>query len=126
MKKYYNKSFIKFLVVGATNTLVGYIIYLFLLSMMPYSIAYTCTFILSIGISYLLNSTLVFNAKHSLKKILKFPLIYLMQYCLGLCTLTFLVSFANINQKVAPLIVVLITTPITYILMKRVFKNEVI
>lgn len=126
MKKYYNKSFIKFLVVGATNTLVGYIIYLFLLSMMPYSIAYTCTFILSIGISYLLNSTLVFNAKHSLKKLLKFPLIYLMQYCLGLCTLTFLVSFANINQKVAPIIVVLITTPITYILMKRVFKNEVI
>lgn len=124
LKKYYSKYFIKFLIVGATNTLLGYIIYLLLLSIMPYSVAYSCTFILSIGISYLLNSTYVFDVKHSFKKILKFPFIYLIQYCLGLCSLTFLISFANINQRIAPILVVLITTTITYILMKSTFKNE--
>jgi len=116
--------FVRFLMVGGLNTLIGYAFYLLFLQITSYNYAYTITYLLSIITSYLFNLFFVFKEKHTIKKSLQFPLIYLVQFIFSLLTLNFLVSIVSIDQRVAPLIVIILSTPLTYGLMRIVLSNK--
>lgn len=118
--KFFSARFARFLVVGVANTLLGYVLYLAANRFMDYRWAYTFSYVVGIGISYLLNSWVVFREPLSLAKLLKFPVVYLAQYVVGLGVVWLFVSRLGLPESLAPLVVLPITVPLTYVLSRFV------
>ena len=122
--RFINREFYRFIFWGGVNTLAGYLIYAFLLLFLPYLASYSIAFVVSIFISYFLNSKFVFNQELRLNKAIKYPLVYVTQYLLGAISLYLLVHFLEINKLVAPLLVVVLTIPATYFLSRRIVRGK--
>jgi putative flippase GtrA len=119
-----NREFYRFIFWGGVNTLAGYLIYAFLLRLLPYLISYSIAFIVSIFISYFLNSRFVFRRELSLTKAMKYPLVYVTQYLLGTISLYLLVQILRVNKLVAPALVIPLTIPVTYFLSRRIVRGK--
>lgn len=122
--KFISARFARFLLVGLANTLVGYVLYLGANHFMDYRWAYTISYVLGIGISYLLNSWFVFREPLSMASLLKFPAVYVVQYAVGLAVVWLFVSRMELHEALAPLVVVPITVPLTYVLSRFVFSPQ--
>lgn len=120
----FNAEKIRFLLVGGFNTISSYLIYVLLLQFFHYAIAYTASFILSIMISYFLNAQFVFRVKHSWRKFFTFPSVYFVQYFLGLGLLHVFIANFHVNALIAPLLVVSITFPISFILSRVILTHK--
>jgi len=116
-------QFARFVICGVINTLTTYLIYLICLYAVRYSMAYTLSFASGIFISYYLNSRYVFREELSWRKALKYPLVYLVQYLLGISSLYLLVELAGVSEVIAPIFVVLITVPVTFLLSRRIIAG---
>ena len=68
---------------------------------------------------------MVFNSPLSYKKFALFPLVYLVQYLLSLGLLAAFVQFLKMSETWAPLAVLIIVTPLTYLLSKLILKGKV-
>ena len=109
-------QFSRFLVSGATTTGVTYLLYLLLLWLGATPVlAYNITFVFGVFFSYFLNLKLTFQTRHSGKKLLSYPLIYIVQYVIGLAVLN-IGLFFGLSAEFAVLPVVLINIPITFIM----------
>lgn len=117
-------QFTRFVICGFINTLATYLIYLACLYIVRYSMAYTFSFVSGIFISYYLNSRFVFREELSWRKAIKYPLVYLVQYLLGITSLYLLVELARVSEVIAPIFVVLITVPVTFLLSRRVIAGD--
>lgn len=125
LMKYRNKEFIRFLVVGCMNTLLTYLLYLILLLFFSYNVAYSCSYIGGIIFSYYLNVLFVFKKKVEWKSFLQFPLVYIFQYVISMSIINILVIYWGIMQTVAPIIAIIVTIPITFLLSKIVIGKSV-
>lgn len=114
------KEGLRFLIVGGINTLLTYLIYLILLNILGYALAFTVSFAIGIIIAFFGYSIFVFRIKVKWHKSIQFLLIYGIQYILGLLFLSFLIKSSQIDDRIAPIINVAILTPITFIL-NRIF-----
>jgi putative flippase GtrA len=114
----------RFMLVGGFNTLATYLIYVGLVLFLAYPIAYTATWVLGVFLSYYLNARFVFRTKLSLAAALQYPLVYVAQYFIGLTLLYVLVELAHISKFVAPIIIVFVSVPLTYVLSRRVIGGE--
>lgn len=113
------KSFtdlIKFVIGGGINTAFTYSLYYGLQVVMPYQLAYALAFAVGIVFSYWFNATIVFNTPVSWKGFFAFPLVYLAQYVLSAILLNVFVERFGIAQSIAPLVVIVVTIPITFVL----------
>lgn len=117
-------QFIKFIGAGGVNTLVTYILYLILLQIFSYQISYTLTYIFGIGLSYWLNLKYVFNEKSSKKKMGLFPLVYLAQYLLGMVIMYIAIEKLSVPETIAPILVILLTLPLTFFLSKFILTSS--
>jgi putative flippase GtrA len=117
-------NFMKFILVGGINTGITYSLYLLLLLLMPYMPAYTLSYLIGIILSYYLNSKLVFKESISWKKFIKFPIVYVVQYLISTLLLLISVDYLEISDKIALLISIVVTIPITYGLSKWVIKRN--
>lgn len=125
--KYINDKiteFSRFIICGGINTLLTYIIYVVALRFYRYSISYSISFLAGIFIAYYLNSRFVFEQELSLKKAISYPLVYLVQYLLGILALYVLVELLSVNKLIAPLIIVAISVPVTFLLSKLIIKGN--
>jgi len=122
--RFINREFYRFIFWGGVNTLSGYLIYAVLLRLLPYLLSYTVAFIISIFISYFLNSKFVFNQALRLSKAIKYPLVYLVQYLIGTISLYLLVQILRVNKLLAPLFVVVLTIPVTFLLSRRIVSGK--
>jgi putative flippase GtrA len=122
--RFINREFYRFVFWGGVNTLVGYLVYVFLLLFLPYLISYSVAFMFSIFVSYVLNSKFVFNQELELRKAIKYPVVYVNQYVIGAVSLYLLVHFLEISKLVAPLLVVVLTIPVTYFLSRRILRGK--
>ena len=113
-----------FLAVGSVNTILTYGLYLVALPYLHYSIAYTVAFAAGIALSYFLNVTFVFKGRHSIAAILKFPLVYLVQYVYSLIMLTGLIEVFRISRSAAMLIVIATSVLISFFLVKTIFGTS--
>ena len=118
-----NREFYRFIFWGGVNTLSGYLIYALLLRFLPYLLSYTVAFIISIFVSYFLNSKFVFNQSLKLSKAIKYPLVYLVQYLIGTASLYLLVQILRVSKLLAPLLVVALTIPVTFLLSRRIVSG---
>lgn len=118
-----NKRFFRFLLSGGVNTLVTYLLYLLLASVMHYQLAYLITYTAGIAFAYFLNVRLVFKSQSSLGKILRYPFIYLLQYALGAGLLFILVGVLNLHAALAPLLVIVLLLPVSYFMNKLILTR---
>lgn len=121
-KRFFSWEFIRFLVVGGINTGGGYVIYLLLLNWLGYRSAYTISFMVGVLISYALNAKFVFKQRFSLKALLRFPLVYAVQYLSGLVLLYLLIEQLGMPPPYAPIFVVVFNIPLTFLLSRYVIN----
>ena len=115
-------EFTRFLLVGATNTLFSYLLYLILLKFLPYIVAYTFSYCAGIVLSYFLNVFFVFKKNVSIASFLKFPVVYAIQYALGALVLWLLVG-SGISPTWAMIGVLVVTIPVTFIASRFILKR---
>lgn len=116
--------FSRFLVAGAVNTGLTYIVYLGLVLVMPYAAAYTLTYLLGIAFGYLINATWVYGQRPSAATAARYPLVYLVNYGLGLTLLWLFVDRLHMPKQIAPLAVLVVTTPAMYAMTRYVFTHR--
>ncbi|RZO08824.1 GtrA family protein [Pseudomonas moorei] len=117
------QDFVKFLISGGFNTAMTYGVYLILLMFLPYTTSYTISYIAGIVLAYLLNRFFVFKSHQGLKTIALLPLVYVMQYVISMLILWCWVEKLGFNDSLAPIVAIIITIPITYVLSKFVFSK---
>jgi putative flippase GtrA len=114
----------RFLVAGAANTGLTYLAYLLLLQVTVYRVAYSIAFVIGILASYLLNARFVFRRPASWRSFLQFPLIYAVQYLLGLLLVSLFIEWLGLTAWVAPLVALTLTIPLTYWLSRALFVGK--
>lgn len=115
----------RFIIAGSVNTVVTYAIYVGLVMFLPYAIAYTLTTALGIWISYFLNARFVFRRRLALSAALQYPIVYLLQYLLGLLLLYLLVEKAGFSKFFAPLLIVCVSVPLTFVLSRYIIGRTI-
>jgi len=122
--KFTNREFVSFVCFGTVNTILTYIIYLIFLLVVTYPVAYSITFVIGVYTSYYFNATFVFKQGLTLKKALQYPMVYLIQYVLGLGLLYLLVESFAMDPRIAPIVIVVLTVPITFLLSRLIIVQE--
>ncbi len=116
------RSFIGFLLVGALNTLVLFVVYyaiVLLLGERYYMLGQGLGYFAGIVNSYGLNSRYVFTGtRRGMDAFLRVCLCYLLTYGIQALLLFLFVQVLHISAMVAPIIAVVITTIINYFLNK--------
>lgn len=112
----------RFLVSGFLNTLLTYLLYLLLLGTLGHRLAYTIAFACGIVLAYVLNRSFVFKTHAGWRSALAMPIIYLMQYALGLTIIELWVSFFDLPPGLGPLAAVAITLPAVFVLSRLAFS----
>jgi putative flippase GtrA len=115
---------VRFIISGFINTVLTYLLYLFLLLWLPYPASYSIAYFVGIFISYQLNRLIVFRTHQGVRTILLFPLVYVAQYFFGLLILWIWIDEIGGNAAGGPLVVVIATLPVTYFLTKYSFIRK--
>ena len=64
--------------------------------------------------------------KFNFIKALQYPVVYMVQYVIGVSSLYVFVEMFNISEIVAPILTVLITMPVTFYLSRTIIKGRAI
>ncbi|MFS2091493.1 MULTISPECIES: GtrA family protein [Pseudomonas] len=116
------RRWVSFLAGGCLNTLLTYGIYLLLNMYISYQKSYVIAYITGILFSYLFNAHIVFNVKKSWKGLMAYPIVYLLQYMLSALMLSLMVERLGIPKEIAPLLIIVLLLPVTYLLSKTILK----
>ena len=120
--KEHMRRWISFLAGGCLNTLLTYGIYLLLSMYIGYQLAYAIAYVSGIVFSYLFNAHVVFNVEKSWKGLMAYPLVYLLQYILAAFMLNLAVEKLGLPKEIAPLLIIVLLLPVTYLLSKTILK----
>lgn len=115
-------EFLRYLIMGGTNTVVAYAIYLLLLKWMRYEIAYSIGYAVGIAMAYALSAVFVFRQPMRKRSAMRFPLVYLTQFLISLALLRLAVEVIHIPQWLALGFAVVLTIPVTFLLSRWVLR----
>ena len=105
----------RFIVSGAINTGITYGLYLLLLPLLGYLPAYSAAYVAGILLSYWLNSVFVFGQPMSWRGLVRFPLVYVVQYVLTGVLLWLSVDALGVDKRIALLAAIAVTVPVTFL-----------
>ena len=113
-------QFIKFGIVGISNTIVSLVVYYaFVWLNCNYLVANFFAWVISVYNAFFWNNRYVFqNNARWWVALSKTYISYGMSFLLGMCLLYFLVEYAGCSELVAPVITLLVTIPMNFILNK--------
>jgi putative flippase GtrA len=117
-------SFLRFLISGGVNTVTTYAVYLALLQVTGYKLAYSIAYVFGIVLSFVINRFFVFQTHRGWRSMLLFPLVYLAQYVVSLGVVWAWVECFHLMKELAPLVAVVITIPLTFVLSRFVFGRR--
>jgi len=117
-------AFARFLLSGGFNTAVTYALYLALLPFLSYRVSYTIAFAGGIVLAYALNRLFVFRAKGTLLTLCLFPLVYILQYGVGLAVVSLWVEWLHGMEWLAPAVAIFVTVPLTFLLCRLLFHGR--
>ena len=117
-------SFLRFLISGGVNTAATYAVYLVLLGVMGYKLAYTVAYVFGIALAFVINRLFVFQTHRGWRSMVLFPFVYLAQYLVSLAVIWAWVERLHLPKQVAPLIAIVITIPLTFVLSRLVFLRR--
>lgn len=112
-----------FVIGGALNTAVTYLIYLALHQVLRYQLAYLLAYAAGIAFSYVFNSLVVFLRPMSWRGMLAFPAVYVVQYLASAGVLALIVEGFGVPAWWAPLLVSALMVPLTYLLARFVLTR---
>lgn len=113
---------LRFLIGGVLNLAVGYGGYLLLLQWLHYEVAYAISYVVSIVVSYAFSALFVFRQPMRARSALRYPLVYLVQFLLGLVLLRVLIELMHSPAWLAPLLVSVFTIPVTFVLSRMIVR----
>jgi putative flippase GtrA len=119
-----NTEFSRFIVVGLLNTMSTYVLYLLLMAAMSYKLAYSIAYVSGILLSYYLNARVVFRSQLRIVKLIQYPTVYVVQYVMNILTLWVLVDYLSVPTALAPIIVIVATVPVTFVLSRLIVKDR--
>lgn len=125
MKKLIEHSFIRFLLVGGTNTLLDIISYTVLLIMTHN--AYWSTiiaFLIAYHFSFLANALFTYKVRPTWRSYFHFPVMGLVQIVLKLFIVWIWVDVAKYSAFWPPYLSAVLVVPITYALSKYIFLKK--
>lgn len=117
-------SFLRFLISGGVNTVATYTVYLLLIRVIGYKVGYTIAYVFGIALAFVINRVFVFRIHQGWRSMLLFPLVYLVQYLVSLLTLWIWVEQFHQAKELGPIIAVLVTVPLTFVLSRFVFQGR--
>lgn len=115
---------LRFIASGALVTGTTFVLYVLLQAVMPYPLAYTLAFVVGVAMAYALNRTFVFRVDGDRSTLVLFPLVYVVQYGVGLVVVFAWVSLLDLPTELASLAAVAVAVPITYLLSRWVFVGR--
>jgi putative flippase GtrA len=115
---------VRFILAGGLNTALTLVLYVALLAFLPHPVAYTVTFAVGVTLAYLLNRSFVFRSVGGVTTMLLFPLVYVVQYLVGLVVVLVWVDALGLPAQLASIAAVIVTLPITYALLRWVFVTR--
>lgn len=116
IKKIFEYQQIRFLFVGGLNTMVGYGTYaLFLWLGLNYFYSNSISYVIGIIHSYFWNKKFTFKSNDkSILEIVKFVSVYIVNYLVGIAFLSLFIKIFGINEYVAGVLNLVVTTLISY------------
>lgn len=123
-KWYVFEQFIKFAFVGCSNSIVLLVVYyivVFIFGREMYLVGQTLGYAFGIANSYFWNSRFVFNSKEkkTKKAFVKMCFCYLISYVLQITILYMGIKILQFSEIVVPVVAILITMPLNFVLNKR-------
>ncbi|MGZ9710574.1 GtrA family protein [Glaciimonas sp. GNP009] len=124
LRKWMQFSFARFLVSGGFNTALTFALYLLLLNVTSYRVSYTIAYLSGIFLSFALNRFFVFNSHRGVRSVALFPLVYVFQYLASMLILWIWIDQLGLSRKIAPLMAIILSLPITYLLSRLIFLKK--
>ncbi|MFZ7121904.1 MAG: YfhO family protein [Eubacteriaceae bacterium] len=123
------KEFVRFLIVGGINTIIGYLVTLFLFYIIKfdYLTSQLLNFVICFPIAYSLQAIYAFRTKWSFKRLLIYPLSSLPNWVIQFATLILCVEVFSIEEYLSYLISYIVPIPIMFFVVKflvKPFKRE--
>jgi len=115
----------RFLISGLLNTFATLVLYWLLLYLFSPHAAYAISFASGVALSYLLNLRFVFRERHSTRKMLIFPAVYLLTYAVGALVLQLAIRYWRVAAGLAPLLSVACTVPISFLLLRWLLTDRI-
>jgi putative flippase GtrA len=116
------QNWVRFLLGGIVNAALSYSVYLVLNLFLGYQWAYLAAYACGMVFSYCFNAAFVFEARLSWRGLFSYPAVYLIQYGASALLLGWLVESGVCSEAIAPLPIVILTLPLTFIMSKVVIR----
>lgn len=113
-------QFIKFAIVGLSNTAISLVVYYALLWLgSNYFIANSVAWIVSVFNAFYWNNKYVFkNGNSYIKALIRTYMSYGVSFLLGSTILVILIEYFGVSEKLAPILVLVITIPLNFLMNK--------
>lgn len=118
-----DRQAVRYLIAGGTNTLATYVLYLAVLAVAPYPLAYSLAYGAGIVLSFVLNSRFVFRVPLCWRRLLQYPVVYVVQYALGYAVLYAAVDLVGMEPWLGPMVVVAVTVPVSFVLTRWILRG---
>ncbi|HEX2172316.1 MAG TPA: GtrA family protein, partial [Dehalococcoidia bacterium] len=115
---------VRFLVTGGANTLLTLALYELLLLALPYWLAYAVAYAAGIVFAYVALGRFVFVGRLTVAKLVGHGSSYVVSYVLGLLLLVLLVEKVGIASWLAPILIILLLTPVNFIMSRLIFTRD--
>ena len=115
--------FVRFVVVGTANTAFSYLVYLLLLQVIDYRLAYTAAYVVGLAGGYWANARFVFAASPGARSALGYLLSYGVTYVVSLAVLWLAVERAGLPRPLAMLAALAVAVPLSFLLLRRNFAR---
>jgi len=114
----------RYLLAGAANTAFGYVLYLALLQVTSYRVAYVVSFVAGIALSYLLMRFAVFRAPGRRFSQVWVAASHLMQLALGMVIVEVWVKMLQGPPALAALAAVAVCVPLMFMVQRWIFSSR--
>jgi putative flippase GtrA len=114
---------VRFVAVGAVNTVDYYLIFIALNRVTWYLLAHAVAFGVSTCLSFLLNCYVTYRARPTWRKFGLFPLAVAMNFAVTTISLIALVQLGGMAPQAAAIIAAAIAVPFTFLLSRRILKG---
>lgn len=116
-------KWLRFLMTGALNTALSYAVYLLLLPVTGYNVAYVVAFMAGLLLSLVLSLKWVFRVPPTWRRIAAYPLVYVPQLLLGVVMNQGLIERIGVDPRISVLVVIAVTVPLNYLIAARILRR---
>lgn len=117
------REIIRFGIVGVIATLIQYVVYIIAIPYLGATPAYTVGYIVSFCCNFIMSNYFTFKTKPSTEKGFKFMLAHGFNYLLQIGLLNGFIYY-GIGNKIAPLLVYVISVPVNYFLVRKALNKN--